>query len=333
MVRPLSRPISALFILLSPLAAVVGCARSTTSVVAPQTPAVASLELDPAAIVLGDAGNSAPAPRAPFYPLTLGNHWTYDRSFVTRFGIGPDQLAEADLHSLVTRDLTCSTQAGPDLYVAERTLEQDGDFLFSSWIYYRQDPTGLYEADFLLTSPPPCEAGGASGVARRGPDFLDRAWSARPDAQSPRRSPALLAEWTRQQRVLRAALEGIDAAVKSAPTLSAAVPEIQRLGYPLRGGSRWITRDTPRFTSRVVSHQRVRTPAGYVDAFKILISSELFGPRDHVFVWYGKIGFIGIVSHAEGFVVDENGIFAGWLNSDYREILTGYQLQEPVARN
>ena len=332
MVRPFRRPFSALLMVLVPLAAGLGCARSTTSVVAPQPPVTSSLELDPAAIVIGDSPSAPSRNTLPFYPLALGDQWTYDRTLISRFGYGPDELARAVVHAAVTRELDCSIPAGPDLYVSEHTLEQDQDFVFNSWILYRQDPTGLYEADYLFTDSSPCAGPGASTAAtRRAPDVFDRAWSARPDAQTPRSNPAMLAEWNRQQRVLRSVIEPLRDQLKSAPSFEAALPEIQRLGYPLHGGSRWITREEPRFTSRVVAHQRVRTPAGVLDAYKILITSELFGPRDKVFVWYGKTGFIGIVSYAEGYFVDENGIFAGWLTTDYREILTGYKLQEPVA--
>jgi len=330
---PLRRSISTLLIVLGPLGATIGCARSTTSVVAPPLPATASFELDPAAIQIGDSPTDQTRSPQPFYPLAIGNHWTYDRTFTSRFGFGPDQLAQAELHSVVTRDITCSMPIGFDTYLSEHTLEQDTDYVFNSWILYRQDPTGLFEADYLFTDPPACETGAPLNAARRAPDLFYRAWITRPESQSPLMNRAMVTEWGRQKMVLTSAIEPISSVLRSSPSLEAALPEIQRLGYPMRGGSRWITRNQPRFTSRVLTRQRLHTPAGNVDAYKILISSELFGPRDHVYVWYGKIGFIGIVSHAEGYVVDENGIFAGWLSSDYREILTGYQLQEPVAGN
>jgi hypothetical protein len=333
MVRPLRRPFSALLILLTPLAAGLGCARSTTSVVAPQPPATVSFELDPAAIVIGDSPSAPSRTIAPFYPLALGDHWTYDRTLTSRFGYGPDELAESVIRATVTRELNCSIPAGPDLYVSEHTVEQDEAYVFNSWILYRQDSSGLYEADYLFTDSSPCADPGAAAASKRAPDVFDRAWSAKPVEQTPRSSPEMLAEWNRQQRVLRSVIEPLGDRLKSAPSFEAALPEIQRLGYPLHGGSQWITRNEPRFTSRVVAHQRVRTPAGVLDAYKILITSDLFGPRDKVFVWYGKVGFIGIISYAEGYFVDENGIFAGWLKTDYREILTGYRIQEPLSRN
>lgn len=334
------RPLPALLILLLPLAAALGCSRSVTGPANSAPAPVFGQELDPSALVIGEDIGPPAHQDPPFYPLAIGDRWTYDRNFVSQLGLGRDPLAESTIHAVVTRQLECSIPVGSDAYVSEHTLEHESDADYDSWILYRQDQGGLFEADYVFTHGAPCVPAATAGGARatpaslspsHAPDFLGRVWSAAPDSRSPRVNPNALAEWNRQQRVMRAAIEGVENVARSAPSAEAVVPEIQRLRYPLRGGTRWIIRAEPQFISRVTNHQQIRTPAGKVDAYKIKITSDLFGARDYVTVWYGKVGFIGIISHAEGYFVDESGNFAGWLTSDYREILTGYDLQEPVA--
>ena len=116
------------------------------------------------------------------------------------------------------------------------------------------------------------------------------------------------------------------------PPTEAQANEIQRLRYPMHTGQQWLIRPDPMFASRVVARQRLRTEAGPVTAYKIRLSSELFGPEDHVFLWYGPVGYVGMVAQLEGTGVDKAGSSTRLITQDI-EILTGYQLHEPVARN
>src|SRR5262249_18550582 len=99
-----------------------------------------------------------------------------------------------------------------------------------------------------------------------------------------------------------------------------------RLRYPLRPGLRWTIRDDPLFASRVIARQKLRTDAGTIDAFKIQVTSDLFGPGDRVYIWYGRVGYVGLIAQLTSTETDEEGNPVGRLVSQQQEILTSYQL-------
>jgi len=330
------------FALLIPLALVLGCARSAQNVTGPPATTVAELELDPQALVIGEGGLHPDFNPAPFFPLAVGNRWNYHEmlEFST---IAPGGEPTNEVLSLTNeRELMCAQKAGGNIYVAERRTSENFLGPAASWVYYRQDGRGLYEPDDNSALVPCASALGSSSVAARatsdatGALAWDRVWARRTPLRSPDAERALQREWARQSLLhqrIRFAL-GLSPAVgpPHLPPTEAQANEIQRLRYPMHTGQQWLIRPDPMFASRVVARQRLRTEAGPVTAYKIRILSELFGPEDHVFLWYGPVGYVGMVAQLQGTSMDKAGSSTRLITQDI-EILTGYQLQEPVARN
>ncbi|HUK63153.1 MAG TPA: hypothetical protein VLV15_07470, partial [Dongiaceae bacterium] len=116
---------------------------------------------------LGSLERSAPMPSAPasplaamhgrsFYPLDLGNRWHYVRTFSSTWVDELGTPQEFNVTSALERELRCETALGARSYMAERTLEVAPNGTYLSWVYYRQDRNGLYEADD--PTPPPCDS-------------------------------------------------------------------------------------------------------------------------------------------------------------------------------
>jgi hypothetical protein len=331
-----------LLALLLPLALALGCARTAQDVTGPAAATVADLELDPQALVIGESGLHPDFNAAPFFPLEVGNHWTYGQTIVLSTIPQDGEATNEVLHMTNQHELMCVQKAGSNNYVAERRTSENFLGPADFWIYYRQDGRGLYEVDDNSALVPCASALESSPVAARatsdatGASAWDRLWARRTPLRSPEDESSLQREWARQsllhQRIRFALGMGPAVGPSRLPPTEAQANEIQRLRYPMHTGQQWLIRPDPMFASRVVARQRLRTEAGLVTAYKIRIISDLFSPRDRVFLWYGPVGYVGMVAQLEGIGVDKAGNFTRMVTQDI-EILTGYQLQEPVARN
>ena len=81
-----------------------------------------------------------------FYPLEVGNRWRYRRTASQRWvenGV-PQTIEYA---STLERELVCEPSLAGRTYVSELTREIDGTDVYTSWVHFRQDRTGLYERD------------------------------------------------------------------------------------------------------------------------------------------------------------------------------------------
>jgi hypothetical protein len=318
-----------------------GCARTVQDVTGPPAQTVADLELDPQAVIFGDVGPLSSTAGA-FYPLVVGNHWTYDARFLTTvIDSAGNATATAYVRATDEHELLCSTAASGNTYVAERQTFTSDVGTGTSWVVYRQDGRGLYEVDDaipLFTCGDLRDGLSLAGNAE-GRDAISalaqRAWAGRAPSASAARERWLQREWTRQIQLhqqIRAAL-GIAPGERPFPgPPSGALPgEITRLRYPLRPGQRWIIRDDPLLASRVVAREKLRIGAVPVDAFKIQITSELFGPSDRVYIWYGRVGYVGMIAEVSSTAMDDEGNPLGRLVTQQQEILTSYELQSALA--
>ncbi len=290
------------------LAALDSLARDSRVPVAPPTPL---------AIVTGGHG---------FYPLDVGNRWNYARTFDVRWVDASGAPQSFHQASTIERELTCEGSAEGRSYTGERTTEVTPGATYVSWLYYRQDRSGLYEADDPAS--PPCSSpatGGMSVASRAGRlSAIGESGKLPEDAGVRAQVDAL------QQRLalVRYSL-GLPA-----PSLRRPRPapgEIVRLAYPLHAGQQWIIRPEPRFTSRVEGVDVLHLPAGTFVAYRIRIDADLFGPNDRVLVWYGREGFLRLDFHGESEGVDEQGNPTGPVVSDDHEIVDGVQLVDAGA--
>lgn len=262
----------------------------------------------------GVEGGTDHGPRG-FYPLALGNRWSFE--VTTQIRIGPaggplgDPIAVTESQ---VRELMCQETAGDRTYVVEETRVVSGENNTTWWVRYRQDAGGLYEHDVSPTNPPACgpALSAPSGMVRAGGDaaaaggvLSERIAAAVPD---PARRRATLAAWQSMRDRLRMVSSSLAVGVGAEDRLDGvAEGEITRLGYPLHGGGRWVIRDDPRFSAVVEGLDVVRTPRGPVPAWRIRIHSELFGPSDRVYQWVARIGFVRLTAHLESVGTDENG--------------------------
>lgn len=256
--------------------------------------------------------------RYGYFPLQIGNQWTYSRDIVTL--IRGDSCTPAKCPPFATvrqytehRELTGTEWLFGREYVleAQRTW---GRLTFSTtpdtttyWIRYRQDRTGLYEADVAVTDPPgaePVASNRTGAMASR-----DRPLSELVRERGAELSAAQAAGHDAAMTRMQAKLDVVTAALASYSVLSASHPprrhggvldnELTRLKYPLRPGQHWTILDQPRFTSRVVRRERLELPAGRFSGYKIRIDADGFGPQDRVFLWYSRQGLLKFDVHLE----------------------------------
>ena len=145
----------------------------------------------------------------PFFPLQVGNQWTYARRLELTIQIDgepPEPPEVADL--TIVRELTGVEVVGGVTYIIEeeRTTKEDVPETGYKWWRFRQDDMGLYRAVIASDTPP---AQSLAGQLQNVPDFVKRA--------------AL-----EQERRLSGAGE--------------APEEFWRLMYPLEVGSSWQSR-------------------------------------------------------------------------------------------
>lgn len=257
-----------------------------------------------------------------FFPLTLGNHWEYVTGLSGTITDESGQSTPFSDPGTMSASLTSVRSFYGRDYV-EETMEfaTSGSATVASFIEFRQDRSGLYEADVSVTA--------ARGIAGRSPESdasippRDARAAILRAACGPRVSDASIAR----------ALDRLDHAIGAGYAASAGARpggaldhEITRLSYPLHPGVHWLIRDDPRFESTVEAIGPVRVPAGRFVAARIRINSEFFGPNDVVHVWYGRQGFIKLAAHVESVVIDNNGSPVGMMVADETQDLTSLDL-------
>jgi hypothetical protein len=121
--------------------------------------------------VVGCTGDTSGPGQAPvesgFYPLQIGNGWSYAYTSELRF-FNADSGALLDEDGRVgTGDVTLdrTEQVGGTAYVVERTVAvEPGAAADTTWVRLRQDDTGLFRAD-LSNRVPPDSANAATAPA------------------------------------------------------------------------------------------------------------------------------------------------------------------------
>jgi hypothetical protein len=276
---------------------------------------------------VGDARANA---SSGFYPLEIGGRWHYHGLFAgTLTPIEGTPSSAFEVHSTVSRALVCVEDHDGRAYVVERVEDvQDGHSSFQ-WIRYRQNPSGLYELDIPIGTPSTCEDATAldqNTELRDTSPAIESAWRRALQAQAVATRPAYLAAsrvLEARMALLRAELHGIGASPSStgpAPSRGAFEPppptELQRLAYPLRPGGSWIIRESPRFAATVERVEALDLGFATLSGWRIRYTSEFFGPRDLVQVWYGRSGLLMLSAHLESDATDESGRVIGTLTSD-----------------
>ncbi len=262
-----------------------------------------------------------------FYPLALGNWWRYASRFqLTVTDLQGNPLASYDERTTIDRNLIAVVPWHGRDYVQELSAEYAPGWVdpILTYVYYRQDRSGLYEAD--VTTPP----GGEPSPVRVARAGSAGAWAPPGSSLASRRSEAILRllgpgiDPSSVNRLLERIAHATGAAL-AARTGRPGGPldhEITRLAYPLRVAQHWIIRADPRFEAEVEHIGPVEVPAGRFVAPRIRITSVFFGPSDRVLVWYGRSGFLKLEAHGEGDALDYDGHVIGHMVAETSQELT-----------
>jgi hypothetical protein len=275
-------------------------------------------------------------PSGAFFPLTVGNRWhAVGVGHITSVptGGGPP-FVELSFQDDISRELTgTETLLGRSYTLLTEAHVESGSFggdpnPFTYWIRYRQDQSGLYEADVDVTQPPAASGGAAriAAEARGSRRALPSEWLARIPVDQ---VAAYERAWNSLQdrsAAVRAALGPQSSALRSAGLLDG---EITRLSYPMRPGAQWTIRSDPFFGSTVEGVDNLDLPAGRFPAYRIRIEGEAFGSDDIVHFWFGRSGQLQAKYHLESVMTDVDGNEIGRLVDDYNEAVDQMTLLHP----
>jgi hypothetical protein len=174
----------------------------------------------------------------------------------------------------------------------EGITKRFGPLVANQWVRYRQDPSGLYEADVDLGEAPACVTRPVSGAAPRG-----------------RRGAILAAmklSWgledataERMAQTVAERVEAVAGMARAAASRGALAGELTRLRYPLTVGTSWIIRSDPIYTATVEALEALELPIGSVHAHRIRIEAPFFGPHDRVHFWFAREGMLRMLVHVE----------------------------------
>lgn len=284
--------------------------------------------------LLADARASlAASPTGAFFPLAIGDRW--HATAVFRVTVTPNQGAPytETFDQDISRELIGTESLFGRIYVVMRENFVDTDpgesNSGSSWIRYRQDASGLYEADVATNQPPGSEPVlpsklSASALTRR---EFPTALASRLTASE---LQAYRGAWDRIQDRIAAVRRGLgQQGVSRADGL---MPnEITRLRYPLHPGATWNIRTDPdlTFTSIVEGVEPLNLLAGNLTAWRIRIRITDLSDQDSVHLWIGRSGQLQFAYHFVGIATDEDGNVIGSMASDYSEIVDRIELVAP----
>lgn len=330
------RRIAALLPALTVVLAIQSCNTSNTLPTQPTQESAASFSLD---FVLGrNHSLDVPSHRGQFFPMAIGNCWTYRGSFSTH--IEGDPFLNIGLF-MEQRKLTGTEDLFGRTYVVEEQKRWFPLFPWpptdsnTVWVRYRQDRAGLYEADVPLNQSPNSRV---VTLAHAGKSERSR-------------NMGVLANWyqleahvlrTRGEgflpavQILKRKIQSVHAALRHTglrhpgrtgrPPGGVLPDELTRLKYPLRPGQEWTIRSEPMFTARVERREVLNLPAGRMRGIRIRILIEGLNPEDEVFIWYGREGFLKMSYHLESVATDNQGNPIGTLISEEYSLLETVEL-------
>lgn len=256
-----------------------------------------------------------------FYPLALGNSWSYtgERSML----IGDNESYNVSVQEI--RTITGTEELFGREYVLEEQFsiisgDIEPDDTITYWSRYRQDRAGLYAADVATNTPP-----GEILVMIRTPweKLWQRSIEKLESVDKKAAERVRIAHFNKIAAVNELLGRGNSRALQTGPPGGILPDEIQRLKYPLHPRQEWIIRDTPLFYSVVEKHEVLELPAGRMNGWKIRVYNEFLGNNDIVYLWYGRSGFLGMTVHLE---TTMDGVY-GTVISDENLFLVSYDLE------
>jgi hypothetical protein len=257
----------------------------------------------------------SPSPGA-WFPLELGNSWQYERTFTLSQG----GIVQETFHSTVSYSMTEVEELFGREYVVMECYDDD----IPSWIRYRQDQSGLYEADVAIKSPP---ADSGERVIRRSASAIGTTLSERilsaPCNASIRDALRKRLEVHEQ---IRALIKSPSFAMALRPGTGVLPEEITRLSYPLHRGASWLIRDDPPFVATVEGRDVLDLPFGKRNAVRVRIDPPQTGNNYYrVLFWYGRCGELRSHVVVEGEFTREDGS-TQWVRTEDEQVLVSASL-------
>jgi hypothetical protein len=240
------------------------------------------------------------------YPLQLGNRWKYTAHVIIE--------AHTDAGTEPPKEIIRTTKAeivgaeslsGRCYAIEERSITEDispGD-VFSQRVFFRQDDSGLYEADVPIGDRPP-------GPAR--PSTIDPFNDYLEDRDQG-------TAWVRTHRELQDRADVVRNLRNGGPVsgrgrIGPMEDELTRLDYPLRHGHQWVVIDDAfLMTATVEGREVLDLPIGRTPGWRVRLESDIFGPEDEVYLFYGRLGYLGWRLMVASEVVGDDGASMGTL--------------------
>ena len=292
------------YVVLTPSVVMISILASGCSRDRPEAPNVQSL------LSAGRSAETLASPNGLFFPLQQGNTWhaAGDVIFTDKNTSGV-VIGQAVIHQDFVRTISGTEERDGRTYTILREDETDtGDVLggyeeYTYWYRYRQDGSGLYQADLNLTIPPNGTSPGAvAATALNRSGLPERLLNSVPVEQQ----TAYRTAWER----LRARASALRTSLHqnaSPPSGGALDGELTILSYPLNPGQTWTVRTDPTFTSIVEGVESIVVPAGRFQSVRFRTENQIFtGPRDRVATWTSRSGQLSFTAHFETEVTGTN---------------------------
>jgi hypothetical protein len=304
------------------------------------------------------AGADVSPPTRGFYPLAVGNSWTYERKHTVEFEVieGPPYHEVRDFEGIYERRIVgIEAIDGIEYEVEQATLTaSDRTDTVRTWAGLRQDHAGLYGAGITITEPadlPAPDDENRRSVPRETPaetppapmgtaaDPFSRMLTAPgPGGFLPEPVPPILVKaWRQHARRLDAILRSLEPGIAQGPSTvgrrgGVLADEVQYLRYPLHPKATWSNREEPFFVrSEVEAHEVLDLPAGRFPSYRVRVVNERHDPEDRIRVWYGPCGRLAVSIHMETWAMDvETGEIAR-ISVDQTDRLSGLSLVDPCG--
>jgi hypothetical protein len=283
-----------------------------------------------------------------FYPLAVGNRWTYHDVFELKVDYFDGSPSTSDrVESDIEWAQVCEeTHFGrPYMVQRETTVDPFGTFVF--WFRERQDPRGLYGLEIF--DPPACapaapapsssvsprgrvtesEARGRMGPGSWSEDLSSRLVAKLSRSMTPDAARATTAAILDKAERFRAIAR--DCGRRHGRPGGPQAGELFELSYPLRIGKQWVFRDDDVHIERKVTGIEVRDVLGKKTlAYRIHLISDLFGDTD-ADLFYSRRGFLGLKVSGTSLAVDDQGNPIGIVTSVETRTVTGIHVDRPFS--
>jgi hypothetical protein len=237
-----------------------------------------------------------------FYPLSLGNRWQLSRVLTLEYMLWGEPPGPVEvINTTYDFEQTCLEDLFGTKYTIEEQRSQDDQGGSGvRWIRYRQDATGLYEADVSFSEPPACATVAPSDLSASQRRFGDDdAWT-RLIERLPEASRAAARAKSDEIRAR------VEAALGSARGAKATVGfELTRLLYPLTPGQSWYVRSN--LLAEVEAIELLALPVGDVPAHRVRLTWVDFPEDLDILFWWGRCGQLAYFIRSESVVIDETG--------------------------